>query len=76
MDREAYDTELVEDLIFTEAEIDMLFFHSLKAIQHPQAEDWTTTDDGFETLMRALTKIQDHFGLRETDGEPVVVRAL
>ena len=61
------------DLKFTQAEIDMLYFAALHDIGHPQALEFELDDPGFETLMKALKKIQDHMESLYTNGEPDVV---
>lgn len=67
-----YEEDLV-DLRFTQAEIDMLYFSCLHDIGHPQALEFELQDEGFETLLQALKKIQDHQESLETNGEPDVV---
>ena len=68
-----------DDLVnieFTQSEIDMLYWSALHDIGHPEALGFELTDSGFDTLLRALTKIQAHMeSLYEADllsGEPEV----
>lgn len=69
---EGYETDLV-DLQFTEAELDMLYFTCLHDIGHPQAIEFALSDNGYETLLAALKKIQDWSDNR---AEPDVMRAM
>lgn len=69
---EGYATDEV-DLRFTQAELDMLYFSCLHDIGHPQAEQWALSDDGFETLLGALSKIQEFFEAMSVSGEPDLV---
>ena len=61
------------DLRFTQAEIDMLYFTCLHDIGHPQALEFELKDSGFETLLGALTKIQNFMESLEVNGEPEVM---
>jgi hypothetical protein len=67
-----YDDDLV-DLRFTQAELDMLYFSCLHDIGHPQAQEFELKDSGFETLLSALSKIQEFMLSLETSGEPDVM---
>jgi hypothetical protein len=67
-----YEDDLV-DLRFTQAELDMLYFSCLHDIGHPQAQEFELKDSGFETLLGALTKIQEWMESLELDGEPTVL---
>ena len=67
-----YDDDEI-DLGFTQGEIDMLYFAALHHIGHPQALELELDDPGFETLLKALKKIQDHMETLYTNGEPDVV---
>jgi hypothetical protein len=61
------------DLRFTQAELDMLYFSCLHDIGHPQAQEFELKDSGFETLLSALSKIQEFMLSLETSGEPDVM---
>lgn len=65
-----YDEDEVTRVVFTQAELDMLYFAGLHHIGHPQAQEYELQDDGFETLVKALKRIQDHMEWLETNGEP------
>lgn len=67
-----YNTELIP-LQFTQAEIDMVYFACLAHIGHPQTVDHDFSDEGFETLLAALSKIQDWCETLALTGEPDVV---
>lgn len=60
-------------LEFTQSEIDMIYFACLAHIGHPQATEMELNDDGFDTLLGALTKIKAHMDSLYTDGEPEVI---
>lgn len=68
-----YDEVLIEEVQFTHGELDMIYFSCLAYMGHPQAKEWTLTDDGFASLVRGLKKIQDWNEQQETAGEPEVV---
>lgn len=68
-----YNNDLLPELQFTQAEIDMVYFACLAFIGHPQTEDHTYSDEGFATLLVALTKIQTWCEGLMLDGEPDVV---
>lgn len=54
---DGYDSELVEELTFTHSEIDMLYFVALAHVGHPEARHLELTDDGLQTLIKALARI-------------------
>lgn len=58
---------------FTQAELDIIFFVCLHDIGHPQAMEYELKDEGFEDLLRALTRIQEWMESLSTSGEPDVV---
>lgn len=65
---EGYNTDLIKDLLFTQAELDMIYFTCLHDIGHPQAQEYALGDEGYETLLDALKKIQEFFdGIAEPD---------
>jgi hypothetical protein len=68
-----YDDEPIF-LGFTQAEIDMIYFALLAYIGHPQAAEYELKDDGFDCLLRGLTKIKEH--QEEVDRHPTVVEPL
>lgn len=70
-----YEDEPVPSVVFTQAELDMIYFTCLHDIGHPQAEEYQLADSGFETLLKALTKIANYLDSLMTNGEPDVVQA-
>lgn len=68
-----YDEVPVEEVKFTHGELDMIYFSCLAYMGHPQAKEWTLTDDGFASLVRGLKKIQDWNETQAEKGEPEVV---
>jgi hypothetical protein len=58
---------------FTQSELDVIFFVCLHDIGHPQAMEFELLDEGFEDLLRALTRIQEWQESLVTAGEPDVV---
>lgn len=58
---------------FTQSELDIIYFVCLHDIGHPQAQEYELRDEGFETLLGALTRIQEWMESLSTAGEPDVV---
>lgn len=71
-----YDSEIIEDIGFTQAEIDMIYFACLHYMGHPQAQAYEMQDSGFDSLLTGLQKIQTRMEeIESADEGPQVISA-
>lgn len=71
-EKQAYQEEPVPEIVFTHAELDMLYYAALVAIDHPVAEQYDFTDEGLHDLLRALARISE-WEEAHSEPEPMVV---